>query len=197
MVPLLFALTLLSEPRLGADWIWDTGNAIGYLALGALLYLFLDPGLGPRQRLHRWIGYLAAGAVALHALWLLLLDPTLWYYLSPGAPAGMLLGLAALVLLLGLVLLAAPAWKRWFEPDAPTFRRWHWTLAALVLTGSCWHVLGSRLYVSSIEATLVCGLALIIVIGQRFRWWPRSAAPGRVLALLPLLAVVFVLVKRW
>ena len=62
----VFLLTLLDAPLQSGGWLWDSANALGFLAFGGFLYLFIDVGSGARQRIHKIISYAVAGALAGH-----------------------------------------------------------------------------------------------------------------------------------
>lgn len=183
----VLASTLLIHPQLGATPPWDIAQGFGYLAFALLLYSFLDTGLGPRQRLHRHFGYLLSALLVIHCGWLLLSDPQVLYYLSWDAPAYMLAGLAAILLLALLVLTALPIGKGRVHQSQAEFRYWHQLLGITIVLLSLWHILGSGFYITGYEATVLAIVTALVLLLQLFRVRVTTAADYR--TLVPVLAL--------
>ena len=146
----VLVITAIVQPRLGAGWQWDLGNATGYCVIAGLLYLTLPIAQGRGNvRRHELFGNLVLLLALAHALWFLLIDGAAFTYLLPAAPAFMWAGTGALVALMALMSVAAmPARKR-VHPVFARFRVWHRWLAVLALAGVLWHAVGSGFYVQT------------------------------------------------
>jgi hypothetical protein len=187
-VALAAALLLCPLPASGG-LVWDTGIAMGYLALvvAATLYLFPLRGAGlPHRRLltlsqHRRIGWVALLLGLLHTAILLVAQPLVGHYLLPSAPLYMLLGLAGLIALAILVatgLSARSALRKASavraSPDAassdshilpprqapPASVTTHAILAAFLLTLIAAHILGSHQLADRPAKVITVGLLL-------------------------------------
>jgi Class III cytochrome C family len=187
-VALAAALLLCPLPASGG-LAWDTGIAMGYLALvvAATLYLFPLRGAGlPHRRLftlsqHRRIGWVALILGLLHTAILLVSQPLVGHYLLPSAPLYMLLGLAGLIALAILVatgLSARSALRKASavraSPDAassdshilpprqapPASVTTHAILAAFLLTLIAAHILGSHQLADRPAKVITVGLLL-------------------------------------
>ena len=168
----LACLTLPSYGTTRTEFWWLAANAAGWLA--CLLFIVISV-FGARGRpvgagyaFHRDLGFLGLALLALHVV-LFLLDPTVWRYLQPGAPAWMWAGLGACMPLALLGWLSTREARRRWLPGAGDFRGAHllWTAVALLLI--LWHVLGAGFYL---------------------RHWAAQAGFGFLCAALPLAAVL-------
>ncbi len=168
LTALVFGLSLLHEPRASAGWAWDAANAVGFLAFAGMLYLFIDVGTGRRNRIHQWVSYSVAGALLIHVLWLIATDPTVWHYLAWDAPWYMHTGLAAIMLVIAVIVLALPMWRRWWGQNRAAFRSWHYALSALGVGLAVSHIVGTGFYVSSpVEVGLYAALCAAVALASR------------------------------
>ncbi len=184
LTALVFGLCLLHEPRASAGWAWDTANAFGFLAFAGMLYLFIDVGAGRRNRIHQWISYGVAGTLLVHVLWFIVTDPTVWHYLAWDAPWYMHTGLAALLLVIAIVALALPVWRRWWGQNRNAFRNWHYALSALGVGLAASHIIGSGFYVSSnLEIGLYTAMCLVVALASRLGYGTMpQTTPARLTA---------------
>lgn len=190
----VFCLTLIDAPLQSGGWLWDTSNAMGFLAFGGLLYLFLDVGSGRRQRVHQLVSYMVVASLVNHILLMLVPDPTLWRYVGLDAPVYMHMGLIAFGLCLAMIVLALPQRRRFWHLSYPQFQRWHYWLSVSVIIASGWHILGSGFYLSTLEAWLLAALVAATFAAHRMSSLPRPQA-WRSLTIPPLAALAFVCLK--
>ena len=176
--------------RPGVDGAWDFLMAVGLVATGGLAILPLlsarwwagrhrDPGLLRLvQRLHRQLSYLMAAFVAAHVLGVLVLEPRTFDYLLPTAPAYMVAGLAALLLLLVLVVTSQGGLKRRW-PQA-SWRGWHATFSIVGLGALAWHLVGSGFWFVGAGPWWALAWLLGVPTGLALYWRGRRtlAAPG-------------------
>ena len=188
----LLALTWL-HGRVGGGYAWDALNALGFVALAAFAALHLE-GLRstPRStaqlreglRAHANLAYAALALVAVHAVGLLLYDPTLVVYVEPGAPLYMIVGIVA-ALLAGVVVWSARLPRRLhLHGSARRFRRVHRVLAGALLGASAWHVVGSGFY---LDQWLTRGAAIALCTACVVSPRPLASALDRAIAALHLL----------
>ena len=133
-----------------------------------------QPGLDAHSDLAVWICLFAA----LHAVGLLVAEPTLLEYLKPGAPAYMVAGVLALVVLLMLTAASYPSPRRRIWRSWPAFRSWHRWLWFGLLVAIAWHVLGAGFYLDS-QAARLLGFAVLVLLPLGF-WADRRLLRGRV-----------------
>lgn len=195
LITTLLAITLLSSPTLTGGIMWDAANTLGFIAFAGMLYLFVDVGRGERNRFHQIVSYGAAAALAAHVVWLLAADMTVWHYLSPDAPPYMLTGLIALLLLLTIMVLALPRWRRLWQQRFRSFQRWHYWLSLSAITMGAYHIWGSSFYIAGfIESAAFFALCSAIVLLHRIgRQYPRGNTAT--LWAVPAIGAAFVLLK--
>lgn len=146
----------------GGYW-WDFLAALGYCAFALIAFMGWEseaPGRNPRLRLHRNLALLGSLIVTAHAVGYLVIDPVVIEYLLPAAPAYMLMGIAALLLLLGSTISSLPGPRRRTYSGFPAFQRWHRVLFLLLLTTTSWHVIGTGFSLSSLWQTVPLALLL-------------------------------------
>lgn len=185
MLLLLLAAALGSSVGAGARW--DLLNGAGFAACGLFVYLSWlsasparQPGLDAHSDLAVWICVFAS----VHALGLLVAEPTLLEYLEPGAPGYMLVGVLALLVLLALTAVSYPGPRRHVWRSWPAFRAWHRWLWLGLLVAIAWHVIGAGFYLDTPAAQLL-GLAVLALLPLGFwvdrrllREGPRAQDPG-------------------
>jgi len=175
-------------------WLWDTGNALGFVGFAGLLYLFVDVGKGRRQKFHQHLSYCVLTVVLAHVLWLWISDPTLWFYMPWHAPHYMLAGWLALTLIVATIWLALPGQRRFWHATHRLFQRWHYGLSIGVIAAAYWHSVGSGFYISPLEA--VCyGVLIALVLSVRPHGWPTIKGINAAALLIPAATAAFVVVK--
>jgi hypothetical protein len=152
------AISALGGAWVGAGWIWDAANAIGFVAAALMIFLHIETGAARGRpapqaafhaRLHANVAALALALAALHVLVLLADDPVTFEYWKLSAPPYMLAGIAALLLMSAIVATSYPKPRRVVFATPTRFRRIH-GIGALVLTAlAAWHVAGSALYLDT------------------------------------------------
>ena len=191
---IVLGISLLQAPLQSAGWIWDTGNALGFVGFAGLLYLFLDVGRGARQRVHQQLSYAVALAVAGHVLWMWLPDETLWHYMTWDAPHYMLAGWLSLMTLTGMIIIALPGRRRFWHMSYQQFQNWHYWLSLGVICTSLWHMAGSGFYVSAVE-TMLYILLIVAVLALHRRKQTAAPSIGGAAILVPAGVAAFVLLK--
>lgn len=176
VVVLVFAVTFLSLPRNGGGWFWDLGNGFGFLALAGLIFQMIPPRHARPGRRHEFIGYWVLGTSIVHAFWFLIGDGTIRFYLLPGAPTYMWLGLAALIVMAVLAVLARMPDRRRVHHNFHVFRRTHRILAYFVAGAAFLHVVMAGFYLPS---WLQIVLLALVIVGACFgqKAWSRLTAP--------------------
>ena len=103
----LFAISVLGGAWVGAGWIWDAANAVGFAAAALMIFLHIETGAARSRpapvaafhaRLHSNIALLALILVAAHVFVLLADDAVTIEYWKLSAPPYMLAGIGALLL---------------------------------------------------------------------------------------------------
>ena len=164
------ALTWLTLSPVGGGWLWDLGNALGFVGLAVILTLNFEPG---HTRAHRALAWVAVAAVSVHGAYLLVLDGTVMEYLKLTLPAHMTAGLLALALLTLGALTASRARRR---PAAVRqgFRGLHWAFSVVATAGAGYHVLGSAFYLNNgLQISLFVALLAGCVAWPGLRWSGR------------------------
>ncbi|WP_088919113.1 hypothetical protein [Granulosicoccus antarcticus] len=188
--PGIFATVLLmvnaGSGRVGAGWVWDFANGLGFSAMAGLIYLFMQHSAGIATRYHRACSYVVLLLIVAHALFFLLIDPLLLEYLKPGAPAYMWFGVIGFLLIILLIVTAdrLPI-KRSFVSGA-AFRRWHRRLSWLALLAIIGHVTISGLYIRGpVQFALLALLVVAAVLPALIlRWVPARGFSSAVFFVL-------------
>jgi len=171
----LLVLTWIHRP-VGAGLVWDGLNALGFVALAAIVVLHLDD-LGPlaaassrrfAHATHAWIAQAALVLVFAHVGGLLAFDPIVFEYVEPGAPSYMWAGVGATLVLVVAIWSAHPVRRHSLFATRARFRRVHRLVGAIGIALTVWHVAGSGFYLGHglVTAALV-GIALCAVVAPR------------------------------
>lgn len=167
LVVLVFGLTFLSGPTPAGGWFWDLGNGVGFLAFAGILFQMIPVRGRAAMDAHEWLGYGVLALVLLHAFWFLAGDGAVHVYLQWGAPAQMIFGLAAVLALAGLTVLARMPDRLIRHRSYRSFRDLHRTLALVVAGAAALHVVLSRFYLAGLaQALLFAGLTLAMCLGR-------------------------------
>ncbi len=131
----IWVITFTAAPTMGAGWLWDLGNALGFATMAGMLCLMIAGNSRCEVRAHEMLGYAVLLVALIHALWFLLFDAAAVEFVMPDAPAYMWAGIAALALVAILVVQANRA-----------LRRWHLHLSVLAIGMAAYHIVSSGLY---------------------------------------------------
>ena len=152
-IPTTVFFLVISPPAAELDW--DIANALGYFAAGLFLVLFVYNGqrrsFPPFSgrffiRLHHHLGYAVLLLVLLHVGVLLVREPVLIEHLKISAPAYMLAGLVAAILVMLLTLISVQALRRKLWKNYTLFRFIHAFTGMGILAFTAWHIIGSAWY---------------------------------------------------
>jgi hypothetical protein len=179
-VPVAVFVLVVSPPPAELDW--DIANALGYMAAGMFLVLFIYSGqrrsFPPFSgrffiRLHHHLGYAVLLLVTLHVGVLLVREPILIEHLKISAPGYMLAGLAAAILV-GLITLASvQVIRRKLWKNYTLFRFIHAFTGIGIVAFTAWHIIGSAWYANQSWKLSAWILATVVVclvyLGGKYR----------------------------
>ena len=167
----LLAISVLGGAWVGAGWIWDAANALGFAAAASMIFLHIETGAARKRparvaafhaRLHSSIALLTLIMVVAHVLALLADDAVTIEYWKPSAPPYMLAGIGALLLLAAIVASSYPRPRRWLFANPAQFRRTHGFASILLTSLVAWHIAGSALY---LDTRFKQALFVMILVG--------------------------------
>jgi hypothetical protein len=158
----VFLITFLAAPTMGAGWFWDAGNGIGFAAFAGLLYLTITSNRRLDVRAHQILGYAVLLLAAGHAFWFLLGDATAVEFMKIGAPDYMWLGMVSVVLLAVLITTANVPDRLRVHKSYPSFKYWHRVLTVAMIASAAYHIIVSNFY---LDAWYQAGLFILISIG--------------------------------
>jgi len=169
--PLIVALSI-SAP-LGNGFSWDFAIALGIGALGLMATMPLLTGRFRRAvapfgidiifYFHHLIGLVIVGAVLLHALLLLSLEPLLWHDLKPSGSSTLHIGVGALLAL--ILLVGSSVARKKLHLPYDIWRKLHVLLAITTLALSVAHVARiNYIFSTATLRYLLIGLALLWVM---------------------------------
>ena len=198
---IVFLVSFLAAPAMGAGWFWDFGNGIGFAAFAGLIYLGVTSYRRLDVRAHQVFGYMVLLLAIAHAFWFLLGDAAAVYFLKIGAPDYMWLGLVGLILILILVTIALVPDRFRVHRDYAAFRYWHQVLAVATIAASGYHIVVSGFYLNSWYQVLSF---VVIIIAASFgrSYWIRLgtieiASPATYLVFALLFSGVFSAIRNW
>lgn len=173
---LVLGLAFLANPLVGAGWVWDLGNAVGFVAVAGLMYLTI-PTTGVRNlAAHEWFSKGVLVLCVFHAIWLLVFDPVVITYLTPGrAPPYMWIGVLSLfAVALSIVISEQTVRSLWFS-DHGRFKTVHKATGLVALAGATYHVLASGHYlVTWYQQLLFVAVALLVCVYPTLRQFLRQ-----------------------
>jgi hypothetical protein len=167
----LLAISVLGGAWVGAGWIWDAANALGFAAAALMIFLHIETGAARNRpapvaafhaRLHSSIALLTLILVAAHVVALLADDSVTIEYWKPSAPPYMLAGIGALLLLAAIVASGYPKPRRWLFANPAQFRRIHGIASILLTALVAWHIAGSALY---LDTRFKQALFIVMLVG--------------------------------
>lgn len=165
----VFLLTFLAAPTMGAGWFWDSGNAIGFAAFGGLLYLTITSNRRLDVRAHQVLGYGVLFVAMAHAFWFLLGDAAMTEFLKPGAPDYMWLGVVSLLLLGILMTVALVPDRMRVHKTYPAFKYWHRVVAIATIASATYHIVVSNFYLGTwYQGVLFVLFAIAVSVGRAY-----------------------------
>jgi len=165
----VFLITFLAAPTMGAGWFWDIGNGIGFAAFAGLLYLTITSNRRLDVRAHQIIGYAVLLLVVGHAFWFLLGDATAVEFIKLGAPDYMWLGIVSVVLLAILITTAIVPDRLRVHKDYPSFKYWHRVLTISMIASAAYHVVVSNFYLDAwYQAGLFVLISIAVCLGRAY-----------------------------
>ena len=200
IIALVFGVTFIALPRNAGGWFWDAGGALGLLAFAGLMFQMVPYARTVTSKRHQTLGYWVLGTAVLHAFWLLIGDDVVRFYLQAGAPLYMWLGLASLIVLAVLAIIAKMPDRARLTRRFATFRLVHRILGfATIITATLHIVLSGFYYPSWPQIALVVLMVAAMCFGRPV--WTRLSAPptasGLAFLVVGVLAVgAFVLVRN-
>jgi len=166
---IVFLITFLSAPTMGAGWFWDAGNGLGFAAFAGLLYLTITSTRRLEVRAHQVLGYAVLFLALMHAFWFLLGDAAAVEFIKPGAPDYMWLGIVGLLLLGILITVALLPDRIRVHKDYPAFKYWHRVIAIATIACIAFHVIFSAFYLATwYQAALFGSLAVVVSFGRMY-----------------------------
>ena len=165
----VFLITFLAAPTMGAGWFWDSGNAIGFAAFGGLLYLTITSNRRLDVRAHQVLGYGVLVVAIAHAFWFLLGDAAMTEFLKPGAPDYMWLGVVSLLLFGVLMTVALVPDRMRVHKTYPAFKYWHRVVAIATIASATYHIVVSNFYLGTwYQGVLFVLVAIGVSIGRAY-----------------------------
>lgn len=167
----LLSSSVLGGAWVGAGWVWDAANAVGFAAAALMIFLHVETGAARNRpapvaafhaRLHSSIALLALMLVGAHVLALLADDAVTIEYWKLSAPPYMLAGIGALLLLAAIVASGYPKPRRWLFANAAQFRHTHGIASILLTALVAWHIAASALY---LDTRFKQALFVVILVG--------------------------------
>lgn len=191
----VFLITFLAAPTMGAGWFWDVGNGIGFAAFAGLLYLTITSNRRLDVRAHQILGYAVLLLVVGHAFWFLLGDATVVEFIKIGAPDYMWLGIVSLILFVVLITTANVPDRLRVHQNYSSFRYWHRLLTIVIIAGAAYHIVVSNFYLGTwYQAALFVLISIAVCLGRAY--WIKLgqiaiASPVVYVALSVIMAVAF------
>ena len=155
---------------MGAGWLWDAGNAIGFAAFAGLLYLTITSSRRLDVRKHQVLGCGVLAVATAHVFWFLLGDGAVAEFLKVGAPDYMWHGVFAFLLLGVLITVALVPDRFRFHRDYPAFKYWHRVMAIITIGTVTYHIVVSNFYLSTWYQGLLFVLLATGVVCGRQHW---------------------------
>lgn len=191
----VFLITFLATPTMGAGWFWDAGNGIGFAAFAGLLYLTITSNRRLDVRAHQVLSYAVLLLVVGHAFWFLLGDATAVEFIKLGAPDYMWLGIVGLILFIVLLTTANVPDRLRLHKNYPNFKYWHRVLTITVIVCAAYHIVVSNFYLGTWYQALLFAIISIGVCLGRNHWISLGqiaiVSPAVYLALSTVLIVAF------
>lgn len=194
-IAVVFLITFLAAPTMGAGWFWDLGNGLGFAAFAGLLYLTITSNRRLDVRAHQVLGYAVLLLAAGHAFWFLLGDASVVEFVVPGAPDYMWLGIVSIILLAVLVTTAIVPDRIRLHKNYGSFKYWHRILTVAMILCAAYHVVVSNFYLHAwYQGMLFVLLSVSVCLGRSY--WLRLgqiaiASPAIYLAACAVATILF------
>lgn len=186
----VFSITFLAAPTMGAGWFWDVGNGVGFAAFAGLVYLTITSSRRLNVRAHQVLGYGVLLLALLHTFWFLLGDAAAVEFIKPGAPDYMWLGVIGLLLLGVLITVALVPDRMRVHKDYPAFKFWHRVIAIATIGCIAYHIVVSGFYLGAwYQAVLFVMLALAVSFGRMY-WIKLGQLPVATVSAFLVLSVI-------
>lgn len=196
----IFLITFLATPTMGAGWFWDTGNAIGFAAFAGLIYLMITSAKRVDVRAHKLLGYGVLFVTAAHVFWFLLGDAAAVEFVKIGAPDYMWLGIVSFLMLCILMMIAIVPDRVRVHRNYAMFRYWHQVLAVATIASATYHIVVSDFYLAHwYQGLLFVAVAWAAAFGRS--WWATlnnlEIVPNSIFVLISVIfGVVFVVARN-
>ncbi len=186
----VFLITFIAMPTMGAGWFWDAGNGLGFAAFAGLLYLTITSSRRLDVRAHQVLGYAVLFLALLHAFWFLLGDAAAVEFLKPGAPDYMWLGIIGLLLLGILITVALVPDRMRVHKDYAAFKYWHRVIAIVTIACITYHIVASAFYLATwYQAVSFVILAVVVSFGRMY-WIKLGQLPIATVSAYLLLSIL-------
>ena len=165
----VFSLTFLATPTMGAGWFWDVGNGLGFAAFAGLIYLSITSARRIDVRAHQVLGYGVLFVAVAHVFWFMLGDGAVVEFMKLGAPDYMWHGIASFLLLGFLITVALVPDRFRVHKNYPSFRYWHRLVAIATIGTATYHIVVSNFYLGTwYQGLLFVLLAMAVVFGRAY-----------------------------
>lgn len=198
---IIFLITFLATPTMGAGWFWDSGNAIGFAAFSGLLYLTITSTKRVDVRAHQLLGYGVLCVATAHVFWFLLGDAAAVEFVKIGAPDYMWLGIVSFLMLCILMTIAIVPDRVRTHKNYAVFRYWHPVLAVATIASATYHIVVSNFYLGRwYQGLLFVAVAGAAAFGRSY--WVRvnslDIVPNSIFVLVSaIFCAVFVVVRNF
>lgn len=173
----VFSLTFLATPTMGAGWFWDAGNGLGFAAFAGLIYLTITSARRIDVRAHQVLGYGVLFVAIAHVFWFMLGDGAVVEFMKLGAPDYMWHGIASFLLLGFLITVALVPDRFRVHKNYPSFRYWHRVVAIATIGTATYHIVVSNFYLGAWYQGLLFALLAIAVVFGRAYWLKLGQIP--------------------
>lgn len=186
----VFLITFIAMPTMGAGWFWDAGNGLGFAAFAGLLYLSITSSRRLDVRAHQVLGYAVLFLALLHAFWFLLGDAAAVEFLKPGAPDYMWLGIIGLLLLGILITVALVPDRMRVHKDYAAFKYWHRVIAIVTIACITYHIVASAFYLATWYQAVSFVILAVVVSSGRMYWIKLGQLPIATVSAYLLLSIL-------
>ncbi|MFK8021162.1 MAG: hypothetical protein AB8B86_15460 [Pseudomonadales bacterium] len=160
-------VAVLAGERHAGGWAWDFLNALGFLALGGLVYLAVQGRNRSLGKAHQVASYSVLFILLAHIIGIISVDSVAIEYLLVGAPWYMWAGISAFLLITFALLSALPRNRPSFYVGVTGFRNWHRSIGWIAIALTAMHIYGSGFYIRNpIQYLLLAALLLPLAFSK-------------------------------